>query len=157
MRIDREFAKRLPETATGARFPDLLSPEQWTELIGALPLTGREADVLRAAFYDERYAAVAMRLGIRESTVHTYCDRMFLKLGTDSLTQALSFAVAAHLELTASRASAHPPKQQVSLADTGSASVRQETGPVGSIEDESTRTRAGLHSYGETKQLSSAR
>jgi DNA-binding CsgD family transcriptional regulator len=99
MKVDYALNLSIPRTLAGARLPDLLSAGEWSRLIAALRLAPREGDVLRAGFCDERYAQIARRLGIRTNTVHTYCDRVLLKLRVGSLTQALSFVVAVHLEL----------------------------------------------------------
>jgi DNA-binding NarL/FixJ family response regulator len=78
--------------------PDLLSADEWSRLVGALGLVGREVDVLRAAFYDERVSAIAKRLKLKRDTIHTYRKRLFLKLDVRSMTQVLAYAFAVYVE-----------------------------------------------------------
>lgn len=88
-------------SAEADRLPDLLSQEQWTALIREMRLSNREADILRSAFYSDRTDAVAEKLGLAASTVHTYRDRLYRKLGVASLTQAVGAAFAAYVRLNA--------------------------------------------------------
>ena len=85
----------------GARVPDLLSADEWARLVRSLELTPREAEVLRAAFYVASRGAIARRVGISEDTVHGHCRHIFGKLRVGSIAQAISVALAAHLELSA--------------------------------------------------------
>jgi DNA-binding CsgD family transcriptional regulator len=87
-------------TPHSRRLPDLLSVAEWSALSQELALSNREADILRSACYDDRTDAIAQTLGLAPSTVHTYRDRLYRKLGVASLTQALALAFAVHVELS---------------------------------------------------------
>ena len=85
--------------SSSPRLPDVLPAEQWTALSHELKLSAREADILRSACYDDRTEAIAKRLGLAPSTVHTYRDRLYRKLGVRSLASALGLAFAVFLVL----------------------------------------------------------
>lgn len=79
--------------------PDLMSGPDWHLLVRSLGLSRREAEVLRASFYDDRVASIAARLGLAESTVHTYRQRLFAKLGISRCTQLLAVVFSAYLQM----------------------------------------------------------
>ena len=72
------------------RLPDLLTEPDWRKVVRALRLSGRQADILRFAFYDERDEAIAMRLGCSVHTIHTHRMRLFRRLGVSSMAQAIA-------------------------------------------------------------------
>lgn len=82
-----------------SRWPDVLADSQWATLSQELGLSAREVDILRSACYDDRTDAIALRLKISPSTVHTYRDRLYRKLGVKSLTQALGIVFAVFVGL----------------------------------------------------------
>lgn len=94
------------------RPPDLLTALQWQRIAVGLSLSPREAQLIQQACYDESEEGLALRLGLSRHTVHTYKERVYRKLGVNSLTQVLSIVFATHLllcdsacDLTAANAS----------------------------------------------------
>jgi DNA-binding CsgD family transcriptional regulator len=75
---------------SAARVPDLLSPLEWSQLIAALRLSPRQAEVLRHALYDSRDSRIAERMRLPISTVHSHRGRLFRKLAVGSMAEALS-------------------------------------------------------------------
>ena len=78
--------------------PDILSQSERTAIARALDLAPREAELLWASFYDESSKGMSERLGISVSTVCTYRDRLFKRLGAHSLAQVLSIVFALYLD-----------------------------------------------------------
>ncbi len=79
--------------------PDLMPQVAWTNLVRALGLSNREADILRSAMVDDRTTVIARTLSLSCGTVHTYRDRMYRKVGVASMTQLVARAFAVHLQL----------------------------------------------------------
>jgi DNA-binding NarL/FixJ family response regulator len=79
--------------------PDILSQEAWANLVRALGLSNREADILRCALVDDRTAVIARTLSLSCGTIHTYRDRMYKKVGVASMTQLVARAFAVQLQL----------------------------------------------------------
>ena len=77
--------------------PGLLSAAEWSNLVAALRLTEREADILRAMFYDERATSLAKRLNLTPNTIHTYRKRLLLKLDVRSMTLAVAHVFALYV------------------------------------------------------------
>ena len=55
--------------------------EEWTRIARALTLTKREIQIVSGIFDDDTEFAIAANLGISRRTVHTHCERLYLKLG----------------------------------------------------------------------------
>lgn len=55
--------------------------EEWARLRQELHLSPREMQVVRLIFADDKEEAIAGELGISPSTVHTYIERLYRKLG----------------------------------------------------------------------------
>lgn len=110
--MDRALETSYAQSARSIRrvfAPDVMTREQWSRLICTLRLSPREADVLRAAFYDERTTAIAKFLGLSRNTVHTYRDRLFRRLGVASMTQAISLAFGVYVEQLTNESSSGSP------------------------------------------------
>jgi two-component system nitrate/nitrite response regulator NarL len=58
-------------------------------------LTPRERDVLYALMRGETAATIAQRSGVSYATARTHVQRVLMKLGVHSRTEAISFAVRA--------------------------------------------------------------
>ena len=63
---------------------DMFSEQQWSCLQEALGTTPREQQVIEHVFDDDHNAAIAEAMGISPSTVHTYMDRLYRRLGVNS-------------------------------------------------------------------------
>jgi DNA-binding CsgD family transcriptional regulator len=86
-----------------ARVPDLLSPLEWSQLLAALRLSPRQAEVLRHALYDSRDSRIAERMRLPISTVHSHRGRLFRKLAVGSMAEALSLVFATYVLMTKER------------------------------------------------------
>ena len=62
----------------------LLTDEQWLKIARRLALSGRELQIVRLVFEDERERTIAARLEISLHTVHTHLKRIYLKFGVKS-------------------------------------------------------------------------
>lgn len=80
-----------------ARFPDLLSNDEWAELTRRLNLSPQQGELLRCAFYDERDEAIARCLARSPHTVHTQRIRLYRKLSVRTMAQALSVIASAYV------------------------------------------------------------
>ena len=61
----------------------LFTEEQWNAIFKSFGLSRREQEVVLCLFDDLK------RLGLAQSTVHTYIERLYRKLGVNSRTQLL--------------------------------------------------------------------
>lgn len=59
---------------------EIFSACEWHRLAVALRLSGRELQILRLLFHDQKEFAIARQLGISAHTVHTHLDRLYRKL-----------------------------------------------------------------------------
>ena len=71
--------------------------DEWLTIVAELRLAPREADVLRAALTDEGSTMIAAALGLSVSTVSTYKNRLYRRLGVGSISQAIVCAFSAHV------------------------------------------------------------
>lgn len=67
----------------------LFTEEQWNAIFKSFGLSRREQEVVLCLFDDLNEYATAKRLGLAQSTVHTYIERLYRKLGVNSRTQLL--------------------------------------------------------------------
>ena len=58
----------------------LLSEEQWAETARTLRLSGRELQIVRGVFDNQKETAIAADLGIAPRTVNTHLERLYRKL-----------------------------------------------------------------------------
>ncbi len=75
--------------AKSAAGSDLFSADVWDRLGGAMRLSARELEILRAIFDDQKESAIAWSLGISPHTVHTHIERIYKKVGVASRCQLL--------------------------------------------------------------------
>lgn len=79
---------------------DVITRGELAAVAGALGLSPRESELVECFFQDETGAAVARALGLSESTVHTYRERLYRKLGVASPCQVLAVVFATHVLLS---------------------------------------------------------
>lgn len=94
--IDREITGSEPHTSAAA---ELFPGVDWAQISAWLRLSRRESEVLRHAINGDNNLAIGRRLGISESTVHADRDRLYRKLGVDSLARAVVIVFSAYLSI----------------------------------------------------------
>jgi DNA-binding NarL/FixJ family response regulator len=91
-RPSHKSARRVPG-ATNPSLVETLSPpsghrvfteETWHDLERALKLSGRESEILKAIFDDQKESCIATNLGISAHTVHSHLERLYRKLRVSS-------------------------------------------------------------------------
>jgi len=78
---------------------DFMSPHVWSQLQAALDLSARELDIVQLLCTDCSEAEMACHLGISRHTVHTYLQRLYLKLDVSGRVGVVVRLFAAHLVL----------------------------------------------------------
>ena len=61
--------------------------EAWNEIRRSLDLSGRELEIIRSKFDDQKECVIAANLGISPRTVHTHIERLHHKLGVTNRSQ----------------------------------------------------------------------
>jgi DNA-binding NarL/FixJ family response regulator len=87
----------------------IFSELAWEEVARSLNLSGRQLQIVRGIFDDEKDFAIAHRLGISLSTVHTHIERLHHKLAITDRPQLLLRVMQEFLTLTASPGNGLPP------------------------------------------------
>ena len=95
----------------------VFSAQVWVELVARLRLSHREADIVRGVFDDHKESAIAAKLQIAPSSVHTHIGRLHHKLAVTDRVQLLLRILQEYLTLTAA------PKGRLPLNVAGRASV----------------------------------
>jgi DNA-binding CsgD family transcriptional regulator len=111
------------------RAPDVLSDEEWNDVVAHLGLSRREAEMVRQANYDESVAAIAAALHVSPNTVHTYRERLYRKLGVDSFCQVIAVLFGAYAAIRAGRANREP-KSLRAEANGGAAAHEEAMSPA---------------------------
>lgn len=70
---------------------DLVSTDEWAQIAESFGLSRRLAEVLELAFGGMTEPEIAMALGIAQSTVHKYGQRLYRKLGIHSRSELHQF------------------------------------------------------------------
>jgi DNA-binding CsgD family transcriptional regulator len=73
----------------------------WKEIRRSLRFSGRELEIVRGMFDDQKESAIAASLGIAPGTVHTHIERLYHKLGITDRAQLLVRVMREFLTLTA--------------------------------------------------------
>ncbi len=63
---------------------DVFTVNEWQSLAEELHLSGRELQIVRHIFDDEKESMIARHLGMSPHTVHTHIGRLYRKLDTGS-------------------------------------------------------------------------
>lgn len=87
----------------------LFCERTWTVLAVNLKLSGREIQIVRGIFNDQKEYTIAVELGVSPHTVHTERERLYRKLGINDRPQLVLRVVEAFLALTTAPGSALPP------------------------------------------------
>lgn len=66
----------------------------WAALAASLRLSGRELEIVRGIFNDQKEHAIASELGVSRHTVHTERQRLYRKLGVRDRPQLILRVVA---------------------------------------------------------------
>jgi DNA-binding NarL/FixJ family response regulator len=72
---------------------------EWAQISVRLRLSRRESEVLRHAINGDNNLAIGRRLRIAESTVHVHRDRLYRKLGVNSLARAVVIVFSTYLSI----------------------------------------------------------
>lgn len=106
----------------------LIGESEWNAIVTDLGLSRRESDVLDLCFDDPAPEAAARALGISAHTVHTYRQRVLMKLRVRTLAQAIARVLALrHLPLRG-HASAWPAARAAECA-----ADRNRLGPMSNV------------------------
>jgi DNA-binding NarL/FixJ family response regulator len=81
----------------------------WTVLAVRLKLSGRELQIVRGIFNDQKEYTIAAELGVSPHTVHTERERLYRKLGINDRLQLVLLVVEEFLALTTAPGSTLPP------------------------------------------------
>lgn len=87
----------------------MFSEHAWEEIARSLRLSGRELQIVRGIFDDEKDLAIAQRIGISLSTVHTHVERLHRKLAVMDRPQLLLRVMQEFVTLTVSPVNNLPP------------------------------------------------
>src|SRR4051812_37291747 len=72
--------KLLPDTSSRPAGHGVFTDDAWRELATALRLSGRETEILKAVFDDQKESSIAGDLRISIHTVHSHVERLYRKL-----------------------------------------------------------------------------
>jgi DNA-binding CsgD family transcriptional regulator len=78
--MSRLLTRKEDRAPCAALFPE----DVWHALARSLQLSGRELQITRCVFDDQKEQVIASRLGISTHTVHTHLERLYRKLGVAS-------------------------------------------------------------------------
>lgn len=95
----------VPQLAGSAMF----SVQAWKAIARSLKLSGRELQIVRGVFDDQKEATIAVGLGVSAHTIHTHVQRLHRKLGITDRSQLLQLVMQEFLVLTAAPANGLPP------------------------------------------------
>ena len=87
----------------------MFSLQAWEEIARSLKLSGRELQLARGVFDDEKDHNIASALGVSVHTIHTHFERLHHKLGITDRAQLLQRVMQEFLALTASPENVLPP------------------------------------------------
>ena len=81
----------------------ILLPAEWRAIAESLALSGREFQILRHIFDDDKESTIAQTLDISAHTVHTHVGRLYRKLGVASRCELLVRVFAEYSDAMRSR------------------------------------------------------
>ena len=84
LRVARATNPLLVRTVSQPSGHCVFSEETWHDLARALGLSGRESEILKAIFDDQKESCIATNLGISTHTVHSHLARLYRKLRVSS-------------------------------------------------------------------------
>ena len=87
----------------------MFSPQAWEGIARRLKLSGRELQIVRGVFDDQKELNIAIALGVSTHTIHTHVGRLHHKLGITDRSQLLQRVMQEFLALTASPENVLPP------------------------------------------------
>ena len=87
----------------------MFSELAWGQIARSLKLSGQELQVVRGIFDDRIEAAIADNLKVSPHTVHTYCERLYRKLGVTGRVKLVLRVVDEYMVLTHARETKLPP------------------------------------------------
>ena len=96
-------------TATRLAGSAMFSPQAWAAITRSLQLSGRELQIVRGVFDDQKESTLAEALGISVHTVHSHIERLYFKLGVSDRAQLLQRVMQEFLALTAAPGNGLPP------------------------------------------------
>jgi DNA-binding NarL/FixJ family response regulator len=82
----QRWGGRPPPASIGA---GLFCERTWTVLAVNLKLSGRELQIVRGIFNNQKESTIAAELGVSPHTVHTECERLYRKLGINDRPQLM--------------------------------------------------------------------
>jgi DNA-binding CsgD family transcriptional regulator len=92
--------------STGA---GMFCPPAWAAIADSLQFSGRELQLVRGVFDDQKDLALASALGISIHTIHTHFERLHHKLAVNGRPQLIQRVMQRFLALTAAPGSVLPP------------------------------------------------
>jgi len=98
--------KSLPARLNGSA---MFALPAWEQIARSLELSGRELQIVRGVFDDQKESELATALGISIHTIHSHFERMHHKLGIADRPQLMQRIMQEFLALTAAPGSELPP------------------------------------------------
>ena len=87
----------------------MFSKQAWKEIARSLNLSRRHLQIAQGIFDDYTDAAIADNLNLSAHTVHTYCERVYRKLGVTGRVKLVLRVVDEYMVLTHARETKQPP------------------------------------------------
>jgi DNA-binding CsgD family transcriptional regulator len=87
----------------------MFSEQAWGEIARSLKLSGRELQIVRAAFDDQTEFAIANNLNLSPHTIHTHCERLYHKLAVNDRVRLVLRVTNEFIALTFAPESSLPP------------------------------------------------
>ena len=87
----------------------IFSELAWQEIARSLKLSGQELQVVRGIFDDHTEGAIADSLKVSPHTVHTYCERLYHKLGVTGRVKLALRVINEYIALTLAPGTILPP------------------------------------------------
>src|ERR1017187_1778773 len=87
----------------------MFSEPAWREIARSLRLPGQELQVVLGMFDDHTEAAIARQLQVSPPTVHTYCERLYHKLGVTGRVKLALRVINEYITLTLAPGTILPP------------------------------------------------
>ena len=78
----------------------MFSPEAWEEIARRLKLSGRELQIVRGVFGDQKELTIADSLGVSAHTIHTHIQRLHRKLAIADRGQLLLCVMQEYIALS---------------------------------------------------------
>ena len=87
----------------------MFSKQAWDEIARSLKLSGRELQIIKDVFDDRTEFAIAAHYGVSPHTIHTYCERLYRKLGVTDRVKLVLRITDEFLALTVAAETVLPP------------------------------------------------